>query len=59
MLAAGLLDEVRQLMAEPGFDANSPAMRAGGTDRLFIFLEGRTNYAAFCLAGIAGYASAR
>lgn len=30
MLAAGLLDEVRQLMAEPGFDANSPAMRAVG-----------------------------
>lgn len=52
-LAAGLLDEVRQLMAEPGFDANSPAMRAVGYRQAVQFLEGRTNYAAFRLAGIA------
>lgn len=53
MLAAGLLDEVRKLMAEPGFDANSPAMRAVGYRQAVQFLEGRTNYAAFRLAGIA------
>lgn len=40
-------------MAEPGFDANSPAMRAVGYRQAVQFLEGRTNYAAFRLAGIA------
>lgn len=42
MLAAGFLDEVRALMAEPGMSAACPAMRAVGYRQLWAHLAGET-----------------
>lgn len=53
MLQAGFLDEVRALMAHPGFDPESPAMRAVGYRQAIDHLAGKTDFAAFRLAGIA------
>ncbi len=40
MIAAGFLDEVRGLMARPGLERDSPAMRAVGYRQFWSFLEG-------------------
>lgn len=53
MLETGFLSEVRRLMSDPGFDPESPAMRAVGYRQAIDFLSGRTDFASFRLAGIA------
>ena len=53
MLAAGFLDEMRQLMQRADYDPESPAMRAVGYRQAIDFLEGRTDWAGFHLAGVA------
>ena len=53
MLADGFLDEVRSLMMRPDYDPDSPAMRAVGYRQAIDFIEGRTDMAAFHLAGVA------
>ncbi len=53
MLADGFLDEMRQLMQREDFDPESPAMRAVGYRQAVDFLEGRTDWAGFHLAGVA------
>jgi len=53
MLADGFLDEVRSLMMRPDYDPDSPAMRAVGYRQAIDFIEGRTDMAAFYLAGVA------
>lgn len=53
MLAAGFLDEMRQLMQREDYDPESPAMRAVGYRQAIDFLEGRTDWAGFHLAGVA------
>lgn len=53
MLADGFLDEVRCLMKRPDYDPESPAMRAVGYRQAIDFIEGRTDMAAFHLAGVA------
>ncbi len=53
MLDEGFLDEVRGLMARADFDPDSPAMRAVGYRQAIDYLEGRTTWDAFLLAGIA------
>ena len=53
MLADGFLDEVRPLMMRPDYDPDSPAMRAVGYRQAIDFIEGRTDMAAFYLAGVA------
>lgn len=53
MLQAGFLDEVRCLMTHPGFDPESPAMRAVGYRQAIEHLQGKMDFAAFRLAGIA------
>lgn len=53
MLAEGFLDEVRSLMKRPDYDPDSPAMRAVGYRQAIDFIEGRTDMAAFHLAGVA------
>ena len=49
----GFLDEVRSLMMRPDYDPDSPAMRAVGYRQAIDFIEGRTDMAAFYLAGVA------
>lgn len=51
MLEAGFLDEVRTLMARPGFDENLSSMRAVGYRQAIAYLKGRTTYDAFVEAG--------
>jgi len=46
MLEAGLLDEVRQLLARPDVDAHSPSMRAVGYRQLAAHLGGACSLAA-------------
>lgn len=53
MLADGFLDEMRTLMKRPDYDPESPAMRAVGYRQAIDYLEGRTDTAAFHLAGVA------
>lgn len=53
MLADGFLDEMRQLMQREDYDPESPAMRAVGYRQAIDFLEGRTDWAGFHLAGVA------
>ena len=53
MLADGVLDEMRTLMKRPDYDPESPAMRAVGYRQAIDYLEGRTDAAAFHLAGVA------
>lgn len=53
MLADGFLDEMRTLMKRPDYDPESPAMRAVGYRQAIDYLEGRTDAAAFHLAGVA------
>lgn len=53
MLADGFLDEVRRLMKRSDYDPESPAMRAVGYRQAIDFIEGRTDMAAFHLAGVA------
>lgn len=53
MLADGFLDEMRTLMKRDDYDPNSPAMRAVGYRQAIDFLEGRTDWAGFHLAGVA------
>ncbi len=53
MLADGFLDEVRRLMKRSDYAPESPAMRAVGYRQAIDFIEGRTDMAAFHLAGVA------
>lgn len=53
MLADGFLDEMRQLIQREDYDPESPAMRAVGYRQAIDFLEGRTDWAGFHLAGVA------
>lgn len=53
MLADGFLDEMRTLMKRDDYDPDSPAMRAVGYRQAIDFLEGRTDWAGFHLAGVA------
>ncbi len=53
MLAEGFLDEMRALMKREDFDRDSPAMRAVGYRQAIDYLEGRTDWAGFHLAGVA------
>lgn len=53
MLDAGFLAEVRDLMKSPGFDRESPAMRAVGYRQAIDCLSGECGFEAFRLAGIA------
>jgi tRNA dimethylallyltransferase len=45
MMAAGLLEEVRQLRTRPGLEAGMPSMRAVGYRQLWAHLEGRCRLA--------------
>ena len=47
MLAAGLLDEVARLRADPRFDQHLPAMRAVGYRQALEHLDGRSSAAEF------------
>ena len=47
MLEAGFLDEVRRLMASPGFDAESPAMRSVGYRQAIEHLRGAVDFEIF------------
>lgn len=51
MLQNGLLDEMRALMARPGFDEALPSMRAVGYRQAIDYLKGRCTYEAFVEAG--------
>ncbi len=53
MLADGFLDEMKALMSRSDYDPESPAMRAVGYRQAIDFIEGRTDMAAFRLAGVA------
>lgn len=53
MLAAGFLDEVRSLKADPRLHPDLPAMRAVGYRQAWQHLEGATDAAAFVEQGIA------
>lgn len=53
MIEAGFLDEVKALMAMPGFDRNSPSMRAVGYRQAIDYLSGEIDYERFVEAGIA------
>ncbi len=53
MLAAGFLDEVRGLMADPRLHAELPAMRAVGYRQAWTYLAIGGDEAAFIAAGIA------
>lgn len=52
MLVAGLLDEVRQLMAHPDFNAELPAFRAVGYRQAIAHLRGETDAIQFRQRGI-------
>lgn len=47
MLEAGLVDEVKRLMADPRFVRESPAMRCVGYRQAIDYLAGDADYAAF------------
>lgn len=53
MLEDGFLDEVRGLMRRADYDPDSPAMRAVGYRQTIDYLEGRTDWDGFHLAGVA------
>ncbi len=53
MIEAGFLDEVKALMAMPGFERNSPSMRAVGYRQAIDYLSGEIDYERFVEAGIA------
>lgn len=53
MLENNFLEEVRRLMARPGFDADLPSMRAVGYRQAIDHLQGKTTFEEFRLAGIA------
>ena len=53
MIEAGFLDEVKARMAMPGFDRNSPSMRAVGYRQAIDYLSGEIDYERFVEAGIA------
>ena len=53
MLAAGLLDEVRQLMARPGLHPDLPALRSVGYRQAWQHLAGELDAARLREAGIA------
>lgn len=53
MLENNFLDEVRRLMARPGFDADLPSMRAVGYRQAIDHLQGKITFEEFRLAGIA------
>lgn len=47
MIGAGFLDEVRALMARPGFDENLPSMRAVGYRQAIAHLKGEISFESF------------
>lgn len=51
MLKAGFLEEVRTLMARPGFDASLPSMRAVGYRQAIAHLKGETTLEQFLESG--------
>ena len=51
MLKAGFLDEVRTLMARPGFDESLPSMRAVGYRQAIAHLKGETTLEQFTESG--------
>lgn len=51
MIKAGFLDEVRTLMARPGFDENLPSMRAVGYRQAIAHLKGETDFEQFLESG--------
>ena len=51
MVKAGFLDEVRTLMARPGFDENLPSMRAVGYRQAIAHLKGETDFEQFLESG--------
>ena len=51
MVKAGFLDEVRRLMARPGFDENLPSMRAVGYRQAIAHLKGETDFEQFLESG--------
>ena len=51
MIKAGFLDEVRTLMARPGFDENLPSMRAVGYRQAIAYLKGDTDFEQFLESG--------
>lgn len=51
MVEAGFLDEVRTLMARPGFDVNLPSMRAVGYRQAIAYLKGETDFEQFLESG--------
>ena len=51
MVEAGFLDEVRTLMARPGFDDNLPSMRAVGYRQAIAYLKGETDFEQFLESG--------
>ncbi len=53
MLAAGLVEETRRLLARPGVSAASPAMRAVGYRQACAHLAGELNYAEMRGAAVA------
>ena len=53
MLAAGFLDEVRQLFQRPDLQADSPAMRAVGYRQAWQYLAGEVDYDKMVEQGIA------
>jgi tRNA dimethylallyltransferase len=53
MLAAGFLDEVRRLRADPRLHPDLPAIRAVGYRQAWTHLEGAVDYATFREQGIA------
>ncbi len=53
MLAAGLVEETRRLLARPGVSAASPAMRAVGYRQACAHLAGELNYAEMRSAAVA------
>jgi tRNA dimethylallyltransferase len=53
MLAAGLLDEVRALRADPRLHADLPALRAVGYRQAWEFLDGQVDHATFRARAVA------
>lgn len=51
MVKAGFLDEVRTLMARPGFGENLPSMRAVGYRQAIAHLKGETDFEQFLESG--------
>ena len=51
MVEAGFLDEVRTLMARPGFDENLPSTRAVGYRQAIAYLKGETDFEQFLESG--------